>query len=158
MPKIEIDQDTHDRLNLVARVNGEPVGNVVSKLLDRLTGPGAAPPRFASAPTGVASVARAVAPESSPEEDSSGVTEGWVPVHKIFKGHRVEGYFHPSSHEIRLRTEPWSNQYFSSPTAAAVKVVEKYAGDGRQTPNTNGRKFWKVTATGKDLRSIIGER
>lgn len=82
----------------------------------------------------------------------------WLAIHKIYKGHRIEGTFNPSTHEVRLATEPWANKYFASPTGAAVAVVEHFSGDVRETNNTNGRKFWKVASTGENLRSIIGER
>ena len=86
------------------------------------------------------------------------MTAEWLAIHKIYKGHRLESSFNPSTHEVRLATTPWANKYFASPTAAAVAVVEHYSSDVRETNNTNGRKFWKVTSTGENLRSIIGER
>lgn len=165
MPTIEVDDETYDRLTFTARLVDEPVGAVVRRLLDRLSAEPAAraqpaqpaqapsPPRpsppAAAASPGIAAAGGATEPPAM---------DGWIAIHKIFKGHRVEGYFHPSTHEVRLKTEPWANKYFASPTAAAVKVVDHFAGDARQTPSTNGRKFWKVTATGEDLRSVIGQR
>ena len=144
MPSIEIDSETYDHLLVTSRLVDESIGDVIRKLVQ-------------SRIMGVASsaVSLPIEPVANPVVDFEGE---WIPVHKIYKGHRVEGTFNPSTHEIRLSTEPWANKYFSSPTAAAVTVVEHFSGSTRETPNTNGRKFWKVTSTGRNLHSIIGER
>jgi hypothetical protein len=155
MRSIEVDEETYGRLIVVARLMNEPIGDVVRRLVDRLS-------------TDTESVSRPHQPPapsaSTPKEDPINVmattplTAEWLQIHKIYKGHRIEGTFNPSTHEVHLSTEPWANKYFSSPTAAAVAVVDYFSGDVRETPNTNGRIFWKVSKTGQNLRSIIGER
>lgn len=141
MPSIDIEQSTYDRLVVTARLLDQPVGNVVTLLLDRLTGdapPGQNPP--------VAAATARTVPGG-----------GDLPVHALYKGQRVEGAFSPDTLELQVDSAPWSGRRFSSPTAAAQAVVSQYGSD-RQSPNTNGRRFWKVTRTGNDLRSLIGER
>lgn len=161
MPAVQLDDETYERLAVVARLMNEPIGAVIRRLVDRLATDPAPPPHptqnpdpaAANAPRERTMSAAAVGP--TPDEWHG---EDWVHVHKIYKGHRIEGTFNVSTHELHLSTEPWANKYFNSPTAAAVAVVEHFSGDVRETPNTNGRLFWKVTKTGKNLRSIIGER
>ena len=115
MAQIELDDVTYERLLVTARLLDEPVGQVVHRLLDRLTSDGspAAPPGCTPAPD----------PASYPGPKEEHVTERtltavWIPVHKIYKGQRVEGTFNPSTHEIRLTTPPFANRYFNSPTGA----------------------------------------
>lgn len=144
MPNIEIDQATFDQLSLTARLMNRPVGSVVRLLVDRLAhadadGEGAIPDKTTKS-TGPAAPG-----------------EGWVAVHKVFKNHRVDGSFNTSTLELRITTPPWSGKTFSSPTAAAIAVVEHFP-SSRQTSNTNGRKFWRRNDNGGDLRSLVGER
>lgn len=160
MPTIELDHETYERLMVVARLMNEPVGAVVRRLVDRL----ATAPDTSHTPEDV-DMANRAAPKKSAVSTPSAATptdawhgDEWIPVHKIYKGHRIEGTFNAATHELHLSTEPWANKYFASPTAAAVAVVEHFSGNVRETPNTNGRLFWKVTKTGRNLRSIIGER
>jgi len=162
MYTIEIDDETYERLIVVARLMNEPIGAVVRRLVDRLTTdpePNPQPqqqPVAPSANTSKESVMSTLAVADPTVEKLH--LEEWVQIHKIYKGHRIEGSFSPATHELHLSTEPWANKYFSSPTAAAVAVVEHFSRDVRETSSTNGRLFWKVTKTGQNLRSIIGER
>jgi hypothetical protein len=160
MPSIELDQETYERLAVAARLMNEPISTVVRRLVDGLAKGPAAPTQPADEPvgsewagaSGAKMVAKKVAvPTQSLHGDKS------VPIHKVYKGHRVEGTFNVDTHEVRLSTAPWTNNSFPSPTAAAVAVVDHYSGDLRETPNTNGRLFWKLS-NGKNLRSIIGSR
>ena len=83
---------------------------------------------------------------------------GWLPVYKTYRAQRVEGEFNPNTMELRVITAPWSGKVFNSPTAAARAVVEKLGSGERQTSNTNGRKFWRLSGGGDDLRSVVGTR
>jgi hypothetical protein len=141
MPIIEIDQVTYEKLHVTAQLTERQIGAVVKQLVDRLSGaPG--------------SVTTHRGPEVRAEEAAE---SAWLPVFKVYKGNRVEGAFNPSTLELRITSGSWSGQVFASPTAAAIAVVERFSSD-RVTPNTNGRKFWKLVASGRDLRSIVGER
>lgn len=162
MKHIEIDDLTYTRLVVAARLMSTPVGDVVRRLVDQLADEPASAQEsdVASLRASVGSPARSVdaerlatPPAAPPESD----LRGWLAVYKTFKGQRVEGLFHPGTHEVRITTVPWAGKVFPSPTAAAIAVVEQYS-TGRQTPSTNGRKFWKLVSDGRDLRSIIGER
>lgn len=143
MPTIDVDQLTYEKLQITAQLTEQPVGAIVKQLLDRL----------ASAPTATTS-AQAV---PSPSATAAPPVTGWLTVSKVYKGNRVDGEFNPSSMELRVTTAPWSGRVFASPTAAAIAVVEHFPSD-RETSNTNGRKFWKLTSDGRDLRSVVGER
>ena len=163
MPSVELDQETYERLAVAAKLMNEPIGTVVRRLVDRIAeGPAAskepadeldgAESAGTSGSKGARVVAKKVAvPTQSRPRDKL------VPIHKVYKGHRIEGTFNVDTHEVRLSTAPWTNNSFPSPTAAAVVVVDYYSGDLRETPNTNGRLFWKLS-NGKNLRSIIGSR
>ncbi|SDZ29848.1 hypothetical protein SAMN05421684_4283 [Asanoa ishikariensis] len=80
-----------------------------------------------------------------------------VAVHVIYKKTRVDGIFNKANHELRITKGPLAGRTFSSPSNAAIAVVEKL-NPAREFSNTNGRTFWLVTATGRTLRSIIGQR
>ena len=155
MPEVSLDEETYDRLLVASRLMDEPIGEVVRRLVNRLASQ--PEPLPDSVPVGdVRPDPPAVS--NSREMHMETVTAEWLAIHKIYKGNRVEGVFNPTTHEVRLSTQPWANKYFASPTAAAVAVVEHFSGDLIETNNTNGRRFWKVTSTGDNLRSIIGER
>jgi hypothetical protein len=153
MKQVEIADATYDRLVVAARLMDRTVGEVVAQLVDRLTSE--APARSDQPGATVTSTRDAVTHDPLAE---SGPGSEWIPVFKVYKGHRLDGTFNRSTHEVRLSTEPWTNKTFPSPTAAAIAVVLHLSGDVRESPNTNGRKFWKVVATGKNLHSLIGER
>jgi len=161
MYTIEIDDETYERLIVVARLMNEPIGAVVRRLVDRLTtDPEPNPqPQHPVAPSPITPKENSMStPTVAATTAEKMHLEEWVPIHKIYKGHRIEGSFNPATHELHLSTEPWANKYFSSPTAAAVAVVEHFSRDVLESSSTNGRLFWKVTKTGQNLRSIIGER
>lgn len=152
MRVVEIDEGTYDRLLVAARLMERSVGEVITRLVDRLASDGED-----SADTGGTNLAPDLSTASHPPRLPVPIDD-WITVFKVYKGHRLEGAFHPRTREVRLSTPPWTNKVFPSPTAAAVAVVEHFSGDVRESPNTNGRKFWKVADTGKNLHSIIGER
>ncbi|MFD0583063.1 hypothetical protein [Dactylosporangium darangshiense] len=80
-----------------------------------------------------------------------------VRVHVVYKKTRVDGVFNKANHELRITSGPLVGRTFSSPSNAAIAVVE-HLNPTREHPSTNGRTFWIVTATGRTLRSIIGQR
>jgi hypothetical protein len=148
MKTIQIDDRSYDRLVVAERLTEQTVGEVVAKLLDRLT---VEPAVDSQATTHRKVPMRVRAAQPLPDDPE-------VKVFKVFKGNRVDGVFNVRTHELRVTTPPWSNKAFSSPTAAAVAVVDHFAGEARETNNTNGRKFWKLSATGESLLSLIGAR
>lgn len=154
MPEVNLDDETYERLLVTSHLMDETIGEVVRRLVDRL----ASESRPSSDPTTVGGTGPNWSPLRAQEKRIQTDVAEWLAIHKIYKGNRVEGTFNPTTHEVRLSTEPWTNKYFASPTAAAVAVVDHFSGDVRETNNTNGRKFWKISATGENLRSIIGER
>jgi len=154
MKNIEIADATYDRLVVAARLMDRTVGEVVAQLVDRLAA--SDEPTPGAKPGATVTPIREVGIQAPPgfgQSDSQ-----WTPVYKVYKTHRLDGVFNPRTHELRITTEPWGNKIFPSPTAAAIDVVNHFSGDVRESPNTNGRKFWKVVATGKNLHSLIGER
>jgi hypothetical protein len=150
MPDVTIDEKTHDKLQFTANLMNRSIGDVIRLLVERLDKP--LPPVEATNRPGTSS--RGTSP-AAPDATNSG--PGWIPVHRTYKNERFEGEFNPQTMELRVTSAPWRGNVFSSPTAAAQAVVEHVPGD-RQTNSTNGRKFWRVTATGQDLRSVVGER
>lgn len=142
MPTIELDLATYEKLIITARLTEQSVGAVVKRLVDRLAN--------AQSPTTTTPLSDDVVPSEKPPPS-------WVPVFKVYKGHRLEGEFNPSTMEVKVLTNPWAGRVFSSPTAAATAVVEHFPST-RETSNTNGRRFWRVVSTRRDLRSIVGER
>ena len=161
MPSIDIDQETYEQLLVASRLLDEPISQVISRVVQRVLGE----PR----PTTPDPVAQAATSEPVTQaaittlagvkaQEPARADSGWLAVYRVYKGHRVEGAFNPKTLELRLATPPFANRSFPSPTAAAEEVVGHYSGDVRETNNTNGRRFWKVSTTGKNLRSVIGQR
>lgn len=146
MPSIELDQDTYEKLAVSARLMDRSPGEVVSLLLRRLV-VAQNTDRTWTATTSTEEPRTANAPR-----------DGWLPVHKTYLSHLVEGDFNPTTMEVRVSTAPWSGRIFPSPTAAARSVVEHFGGDGRLTSNTNGRRFWRLKDRDQDLRSVVGTR
>lgn len=149
MPSIDLDQDTYDKLAVSARLMDLSPGDVVSLLLRRLV---VAENTDRTSRTPTATQQEELMTVSAPTHP------GWLPVHKSYLSHPVEGEFNPTTMEVRVSTAPWSGRVFPSPTAAARSVVEHFGGDNRQTTNTNGRKFWRLKDRDQDLRSVVGTR
>lgn len=156
MRMVHIDDATYARLVVAARLMDCTVGDVVARLVDRLANDDVAPSLIN--PGAAVATPRKEHRYTPPARVSTDPAVEWIPVYKTYKANRIQGEFNPRTHEVRLSTEPWANKIFASPTAAAVAVVDHFSGDVRESPNTNGRKFWKVAATGLNLHSIIGER
>jgi len=149
MPDVTIDSKTHEKLRFTANLMNRSIGDVIRLLVERLDSPDPS----------VEATNRPEPPlRAAPAEPNAADSRsGWIPVHKTYKNKRFEGEFNPQTMELRVTSAPWHSRVFPSPTAAAQAVVEHVPGK-RQTNNTNGRKFWRVTSTGQDLRSIVGER
>jgi hypothetical protein len=148
MPSVEVSEATLEKLRLTANLTGSSPGAVVDVLVDRTSREGHVSNEISVAPPAAPRIPEPPIPEA---------TWDWVPVHHVFKGQRVEGDFRPSSFELRIRSAPWNGRVFASPTAAAQDVVGRWSPD-RATNNTNGRKFWRVNTSNKDLRSLVGTR
>jgi hypothetical protein len=139
VPTIEVNDETYQQLAFAARVFGVDIAEVVARLM--------------------VNMAEATdASETKPETGEQVVPgEEEVRVHAVYQSRRVTGVFQRSTNQLRVTSEPLANRLFSSPSAAAVAVVEKL-NPGREFPHTNGRTFWIVDNTGRTLRSIIGRR
>ena len=146
MPTVDIDQWSFDKIDFIRRVTGLSHAATVRSILERLDGdeshtaPDTPPPST-----------------TPPSEQAPLQNEGTVKVFSEYKGHRIEGLFTMSTKSLRITTAPLAGRHFDSPTAAAVAVVKANTPD-REKPETNGRKFWRLDETGKELRSILGQR
>ncbi|WP_189194125.1 DUF4357 domain-containing protein [Micromonospora fulviviridis] len=137
MKQIDVYDDTYDRLRFAAKVFGVSIAEVVERMVQTHDGPqvGAVKPEQPAPPTQTHE----------------------VPVHVVYQNIRIQGLFEPDTNLLRITTGDLAGRTYSSPSAAAIAVVEKM-NPGRAFPQTNGRTFWVVDSTGKTLRSILGKR
>ncbi len=75
-----------------------------------------------------------------------------VPVHAVYRQVRVEGAYDPHTQTVTIKSDPWNGEGFSKPSAAATAVVMRYSPERKA--NTNGWRFWRVSATGRFLDSL----
>ena len=128
MPQITIDEDTHQRLELAARVAGISIAEVIRVLIE-------------SRHPEVSGGLRATAPR-------------WVPIFANYLGSKVEGEFNPDSGSVRITTGPLGGQEYPAPSPAAIAVVQVTNPD-REDPHTNGWRFWKDMKTRRNLDSVF---
>jgi predicted CopG family antitoxin len=147
VPLVELDADVYERLVVTGRLMDRPLSDVIRRLLELV-----AREQVSAKPSTNTSQ------EMEHDMRASMTTTESERIYGSYKGHRIEGRFDLSTHEVVLDDAPWANKPFSSPTAAARAVVEHFSGDTIQASNTNGRRFWRVVRTRRDLRSLIGER
>ena len=149
MKKVEVSDAVYDKLTFTGQLLDKSAGEVVGLLVDRLS----EATRSSTAPETILRGG-----DNTMSAQTVVATADWIPVHKDYLGHHVEGSFNPSTMEVRISSAPWSGKVFTAPTSAARAVVAHFQPGSRETTNTNGRKFWKVTGTGRNLHSIVGER
>lgn len=140
MKQIDVSDETYDRLRFAAQVFGVSITEVVERMVQphRATG------------------AESASPEP-PEAAEQAQQAQQVPVHVVYQNTRIQGLFEPDTNLLKITTGDLAGHTYSSPSAAAIAVVEKM-NPGRAFPQTNGRTFWVVDSTGKTLRSILGKR
>lgn len=162
MPTLTVDQQTYDMLVFSARLMDVPVDEVVRIMVQRLErldeGRSRQPVRdLTSTPISVPKLERPRPPRPDQPPEPPRHPSPWLPVHKVYRGRRVDAEFNRDTMEVKVLSAPLEGRAFPSPTAAAMAVLERLP-SGRETQGTNGRTFWKVTGTGEDLRSIVGRR
>lgn len=132
MPYVEVSQDTDRELALLARWEESSKGEVIARLLTRL------------------SVA-----ETSP---GSANEDARVPVYACYKKQRVEGWFDPATRRLGIVSLPWDGQVFKHPSPAARAVVERANSllplEERVCTSRNGWGFWRLAATGDKIESL----
>lgn len=126
MPQITIDDDTHQRLSLVARVAKLDISEVVRILAN-----------------------------DRPIENSADVLDmdsNWVPIYSNYLHSKITGDFNPKTRAVRITSGDLIGTEYSAPSAAAIAVVRDL-NPKRENPHTNGLKFWKDTQTRRTIRS-----
>lgn len=141
MPTITVDTLTFERLTIAASLYESSIAELVRSLVDD---------RISKA---------SLTTDQHNPESAGDAAQALVPigVFKTYKGHRVEGTFDPGTFAVRIQSSPWHGKEFPSPTAAAIAVVEYFSPD-RAEPNTNGRRFWKLSDGGRNLETMTGRR
>jgi hypothetical protein len=76
-----------------------------------------------------------------------------IAVYAVYRRTRVEAQFDPRTEGMTGTTAPIEGKQFSSPSGAARAVVEALNPDVNS--NRSGPRFWRVTATGKELGTIL---
>ena len=125
MATINIDDDTHQRLQLAAHVAGITVAEVIRKL----------------------------AHEHQTADEARSAPD-WQPIYSNYLGRETAAEFHPGSTAIRITSGQLKGQEFPTPSAAAIEVV-KNANPERAEPHAKGWRFWKVTGTRRNIDSVF---
>ncbi|MFE1249776.1 hypothetical protein [Streptomyces sp. NPDC058735] len=123
MPSIELDEQTHEKVVFAARLMACTPSEVVRRLVESWSTP------------------------EEPDEKPDGVR-----VHAVYRGERIQALFHPDTRTLTVTQGPQAGQSFSSPSAAAMAVIQELNPD--RSPNTNGWLFWRVTSSGDELKSL----
>lgn len=71
-------------------------------------------------------------------------------VHGTYRNQRVTGVFDPGARRLTVTSGPVAGRSFKSPSAA-VRAVIAAANPARVAAQSNGWRFWHVTATGERL-------
>ena len=131
MKQLEVADDVHEQVTLLARAWKTSTSDAVRRLLVEFRG--AEEPSASAAPT--------------PEQ---------VAVHAIYGGTRTDGFYDSVTQSLTITTGPLTGRTFSKPSGAAVALVQVHSPD--VNPNRNGWSFWVVSKTGKRLQTIRYER
>lgn len=123
MPSIELDEQTHGKVIFAARLMACTPSEVVRRLV-----------------------------ESWSTADTTHEEADGVQVHAVYRGERIEGVFAPATRTLTVTRGPQAGQSYSSPSAAAMAVVQSL--NPERSPNTNGWLFWRVTSNGAELKSL----
>ena len=124
MPQITIDNDTHQRLKLAARVAGVNIADVIRIL------------------TNEGQIDRSLTP--------SEVDSRWVAIYSSYKNSNITAEFNRNTGAIRITSGKLDGKEFSAPSSAAIAVVQS-VNPGREDPHTNGWRFWKDKRTRRSL-------
>ncbi|MGW9492981.1 hypothetical protein ACWG5P_01040 [Streptomyces prasinus] len=123
MLSIELDEQTHGKVVFAARLMACTPSEVVRRLVESW----------------------------STADETDGENSG-VHVHVVYRGERIEGVFDPANRTLTVTRGVQAGQSYSSPSAAAMAVVQALNPD--RSPNTNGWSFWRVTSSGEELKSL----
>ncbi|MGE0623185.1 MAG: hypothetical protein AB7O54_11245 [Pseudomonadales bacterium] len=124
MARIEVDSDTHQRLELVAHVAGISVAEVIRRLVREQRYPGSS--------------------------DSEGF--GWVPIYAKYYDRLFDGEFEPLTGRVRVTSGELAGKEYPAPSPAAIAVVRE-VNPKRTKPHTNGWRFWRDKQSDKTLES-----
>ena len=131
MKQLEVADDVHEQVTLLAKAWNTSVSDALRRLLAVFRG--------AEEPS---------APETSVAKQEA--------VHAIYGGTRTDGLYDRVSHSLTITTGPLAGRTFSKPSGAAVALVQQHSPE--VNPNRNGWSFWIVSRTGKRLQTIRYER
>lgn len=126
---VDLADDVHRQVILLARAWNVSEGEVVHRLLDAFT-------KRDHADTTTEDAAESVA------------------IYADYEGHRIEAAFYPATRRVDIGTGPLAGRSFRSPSGAAIGVVQ--ALNPNVQPNRNGWSFWFLSGNGKALQSIRG--
>lgn len=126
MPQITIDDDTHQRLKLAARVAGINIAEVIRILADDR--------------------------KIEDSHNTENVESRWVPIFSNYLDSYVTAKFHPKTGTIHITSGELEGKEFPAPSSAAIAVVQS-VNPSRDEPHTNGWRFWKDKRTRGNLDS-----
>ncbi len=135
MPDVKVDSETYERLRLAARVARISVSEVIRRLADEAAGPDV-----------ISRDAMRATAES-----------GWVPVSTGYQRRDITGELDPSTGRIRVTAGPLKGKTFDTPSAAAMAVI-RLLNPERNSPHTNGWRFWKDTASRRPIGDLYQRR
>jgi hypothetical protein len=134
LPSVNVDPATADALQRLAAKYSMTVASVIETLVELY----ADDPNWGD-----------TASEAQPGRvEASGV----VAIHMIYLKVRTEAVFDPASHRVQITSGPLSRQWFGTPSAAAVAVVNE--ANPTKSAARNGWDTWRVSATGAKLQSL----
>ncbi|AUG77589.1 hypothetical protein CFP65_2770 [Kitasatospora sp. MMS16-BH015] len=129
MPQVEIDVQTARTLEFAARMAGVTPGQVIARLVEQASLPGAGDR------------------EDIPAGDSR------VAVHAVYEGHRTNALFDPETHRVEIVSGPLAGTSYKSPTGAARAIVSHH--NPTISPARNGWSFLVLSdGSGRTLQSI----
>lgn len=128
MPAIPLDNETHERLSLLAAAWDVDENEAVARLIARLG-------------SMKSNASNATAPIS-------------IPIFMEYRGKRVDAEYYPKTQAVAIIAgpAPLPGLRFKKPSPAACEVVRTIAPE--MDPHRNGWKHWHVTETGDALQSI----
>ncbi|RAS60688.1 hypothetical protein C8D87_111107 [Lentzea atacamensis] len=126
MERLELDQDVHQQVRLLARAWSVTESEVIRRLVNAFVNQDA------------------VAAPAAPVEP--------VAIYADYEGHHVEAEFHPATRRVSITSGSLTGRSFKSPSGAAIAVVQ--ALNPSVHPNRNGWSFWFIQETGRALQSI----
>ena len=124
MPRLEVDDETYALVRYAARLLRIPESEFIARAVHALG-------------------------EGTP---GGADRDPWEPVDVFaeYEGRRVTGNYIAATNRMTVTSEPLAGTTYRSPSAAARAVVAAL-NPARVATQTNGWRFWKVTATGQRL-------